>query len=77
LHGAELNPFLVVFALNDPIDVDTGRVNLIRIELAHFNQLLDFSDTDVATGGDHRIEIPRGLSVDEVPGFVPLPRLDE
>ena len=54
-----------------------GRVNLVGIELADLNQFLDLGDADFAASGDHRIEISRCFSVNEVAGFVALPRFHE
>ena len=46
LHGAELDPLFVVFALDDAIDVDARRVDLVGIELADLDELLDFRDAN-------------------------------
>ena len=50
---------------------------VVGIELARLDQLLDLGDRDAAGGGHHRIEVARGLAVDEVAVGVALPRLDE
>ena len=47
------------------------------IELAHFHQLLDLGHRHLAAGGDHRVEVARGLAIDEVAGLVALPGLDD
>ena len=64
-------------SLNDAIDVNARRVNLIGIELADLDELFDFGDANFAAGRDHRIEVPRRFSKNEVAGFVALPRFDE
>ena len=77
LHGAELDPLLVFLALDDPVDINARRVDLIGIEFADFDQFLDLRDADLAAGRDHRVEIPRRFSVDEVAGFIALPCLHQ
>ncbi len=58
LHGAELDPFFVFRALDDAIDENARRVDLVGIELADLDELLDLGDADFAAGGDHRVEVP-------------------
>ena len=58
LHGAKLDAFLVLAALDDAVDEDARRVDLVRIQLADFDELLDLGDADRATSGDHRVEVP-------------------
>ena len=54
-----------------------GRVDVVLVERAGLHQLLDLGDRHLAGGGHHRIEVPRGLPVDEVAGVVALPGLDD
>src|SRR5260221_3708009 len=75
-ESPELDALLVARALDDAVDVDPRGVNLIGIELADLHQLLHFGNRDFAAGGDHRIEVPRGLAIDEVARLVSLPGLD-
>ena len=75
--GAELDALLVLRALDDAVDVDARRVDLVGIELAHLHQLLDLGHRHLAAGGDHRVEVARGLAVDEVARLVALPGLDD
>jgi hypothetical protein len=49
-------------------------VDLVWIQLADFDQLFDLRYANFSTRCDHRIEIPRRHPVDEIPGFVSLPR---
>src|SRR6185437_9232466 len=56
---------------------NAGSVDLIGIEVTDLNQFLDLGDADFATGGDHRIKIPRCLSVNEVPEFIAFPCFDD
>ena len=52
-------------------------MDLVGIELADLDELLDLGHADLAAGGDHRVEVPGGFSKNEVAGFVALPRLHE
>ena len=77
MHGAELDPFFVFFSLNNSINENAGRVDLVGVELPHIDKLLDLGDADLATSRDHRIKVPRRLSINEVAGFVALPRFHD
>src|SRR5262249_17889008 len=72
-----LDRFFVILALEDPLHIDSGRMDAIRIELADLDQLFDFSDGDLAGGGDHWVEVARGLAIDEVAPAIALPRFDD
>src|SRR5205085_3301349 len=76
-HGAKLDSLLVLRALNNAIDVNPGRVNLVWIELAYLDQLLDFSDADIPAGRDHRIEVSRGHSINEIARLIAFPCLHD
>src|SRR5215470_1036848 len=52
-------------------------MDLVGIELADLDELLHFGDGHLAAGGDHRVEVARGLAEDQVPGLVALPRFDD
>ena len=56
---------------------DAGRVDAVGVERAERHDLLDLGDADLAAGGGVRIEVPRGLAVDEVALLVALPGLDD
>src|SRR5436305_14829806 len=59
---------------DDTMDEDARRVNAVRIELARLDELLDLGDADLSRRRRHRIEVPRGLPVDEVAEAVGLLR---
>src|ERR1700688_1811865 len=65
-HGEPLDPLLVTRSLEDPLDEDARRVNLVGIELAHLDELLDLGDRDLPRHRRERVEVPRGIAVDEV-----------
>ena len=52
-------------------------MNLIGVELAEFHEFFDFGDHVVGSGGHHRVEVARGLAVDEIAPAVTFPRFDE
>ena len=52
-------------------------MDLIGIELAHLDQVLDLGNRDLAGRRHVRIEVARRHPVDEVAGLVALPRLDQ
>ncbi len=57
--------------------VDAGGVDVVRIELAHLDELLDLGDGDLGRRGHHRVEVHRRVPVDEVAEAVASPRLDD
>src|SRR5580700_499901 len=72
-----LNPLFVIHTLNNPLHVHAGRMHLVRLNLAGFNQLLDFGDSDLRGGRHHGIEVARGLAINQVSPPIALPRLDQ
>src|SRR5437764_9715086 len=75
-HGALLHPFLVAAALEDALHEHRGDVDLVRIELADLDQVLDLGDGDPRRGAHHRREVARGLAELEVAPLVALPGAD-
>ena len=53
--------------------IDARRDDVVGIDLARLDQVLDLGDRDLAGGRHHRIEVARGLAVDEVALGVALP----
>src|SRR5436190_5634394 len=74
--GAPLDP-LLARGDDDPVDVEGRRVDMVGIELAGRHQLLHFGDRDAAGGRGHRVEVARGLAVDEVAQPIALPGRDQ
>src|SRR5258708_26185177 len=74
-NGALLDLLVVRRAAEDALHEHGGRVDEVRIELAHRHQLLDLGDADLRRRRHHRIEVPRRLAIDEVARGVALPRL--
>src|SRR5436190_23576443 len=52
-------------------------MDAVRIDRAGINELLDLGDGVPRGRRHHRIEIARGLSIDEIADAIAFPRLDE
>src|SRR5215467_2692029 len=76
-HRPLLDPFLVVDALKYVLHEDSRCHDVIGIDVAGFDELLDFGDRRACRGGHHRVEITRRAPVDQVTQAVALPRFDE
>src|SRR6266849_7066045 len=76
-HRAALDALFVFGALENGVNENAGRMNLIGVELAKFDKLFDFGDDVVGGGSHHRIEVARGLAVDEIAPAVAFPGFDE
>src|SRR5215472_12376564 len=61
-NGALLDPFLADRALDDPVDVNAGRMHAVGIDRAQLNQLLDLDDRDLRSGRHYRIEVAGGFA---------------
>src|ERR1043165_7767739 len=75
--GALLDRLLVAGALEDPVHVDRRQVDLIGIDLADLDELLDLDDRHLAGLGAQRVEVARGLPEHEVAPAIALPRLHD
>src|SRR5215467_1555565 len=76
-HRPLLDPLLVVDALKYVFHEDSRCHDVIRIDVAGFDELLDFGDRRACRGGHHRVEITRRAPVDQVTQAVAFPRFDE
>src|SRR6266702_6423500 len=65
-HGALLDALLGVDDVYDALHENAGRDDMIRIELPRLDQMLDLGDGDLPGGRHDRIEVARGLAVDEI-----------
>ena len=52
-------------------------MDLIRVQHAGLDQLLDFGHRHAAGGRHHRIEVPRGLAIHEIALGIAFPRLHD
>src|SRR5271165_1422474 len=72
-----LDALLVALALEDAVNIDAGRVNVVRIERPARDELLDLRDGHRGGSGHHRVEVHRRVPVDEVAEAVAPPRLHD
>src|SRR5262249_1011800 len=75
-HGPPLDP-LLARRDDEPVHVDPGRVDRVRVEVARLDELLDLRDADPPARRGHRVEVPRRAVVDDVPEPRALPAGDE
>src|SRR6266545_2396979 len=75
--GPALDPLLVLHAAHDPLHVDAGRVDQVRVELAREGDVRRLDDRHLRGGAHHRPEVPGRLAEDEVSPGVRLPGVDE
>src|SRR5690606_37039245 len=66
----------LVLTLDDAVHEDAGCVDHVGIERADGYYLLHLGNADAPAGGGVRIEITRGLAIDEVSGRIALPGFD-
>src|SRR6478609_2328346 len=79
-HGALLDPLvarLLVGQLDDALHVDAGGVHVVRFQLARVHEVLDLGDGDPPAHRRQRVEVARGVAVDEVAVPVALPGPDQ
>ena len=63
--------------MHDALHENARRVDVVRVDLAGFDEMLDLGDRDPPGGRHHRVEIARGLAIDEVAFAVALPGVDD
>src|SRR5439155_17240350 len=76
-HGAALDALFVAPALEDAVHEDARGVHVIGIDGADVDDLFDLRDGDAARGRHHRIEVHRGVAIDEVAVAIALPRFHD
>src|SRR5207249_2437539 len=77
LDSPEFDPLFEVCSLNNSIHENARRMDLIGVKLTDFDKLLNLRNANLATAGDHRIEVSRGFSINQVAGLISLPCFDE
>ena len=63
--------------VHDALHIDARGDDVIGIDLARRHQMLHLGDGHLAGGRHHRVEVSRGLAVDEIAFVVRLPGVDE
>src|SRR6266403_800376 len=76
-NRAALDALFVLRALENGVHKNSRCVNLIGVKPAKLDEFFDFGDNVVGGSRHHRIEVARGLSIDEVAPAVTFPCLDE
>src|SRR5271154_3200073 len=74
---ALLDPLQGVWDVNDALNVNARGDDMVAVDLARLDQMLDLGDGEPAGRRHHRIEVARRLSVDEIAFGVALPGMDE
>src|SRR5258706_2662565 len=74
-HRPSLDALLVFRALENGVDKNAGCMHFIGIELAKLDEFFDFGDDVIGGRCHHRIEVARGLAIDEIAPAVAFPRL--
>src|SRR3546814_1102596 len=75
--GSKLDLLVIGRARDDPVHIDTGRVDLIGVQRSCGNDFLHLSDRDLARCRHVRIEVPRRLSIDEIAFGIGFPGLHD
>src|SRR5215813_12851777 len=76
-HGALLDVLDGVWNMDDAFDENAGRYDVIGIDLAWLNEMLDFRHRHSCRGRHRGIEIPRRLPIDEVTLAIALEGMDD
>src|SRR5260221_2664889 len=72
-HGALLDMLYRIGNMDDALYVNAGRDDVVSIEFAGRNQMLDLGNRHFPRRRHHRIKIARGLSINEVASAVSHP----
>src|SRR5262249_20696950 len=76
-YGALLDVLLGVGDVNDALHKHARGNDVVRVDLAGLEQVLDLGNGDLAGGRHHRVEVARRLPVDEIAFGVALPRMHD
>src|SRR5580704_14901404 len=76
-HGALLDTLFVAVVMHDTLHEDARRVDLVGVDLAHFDQILDLDHGGLRRGRHYRIGIARGLAEHEVALSIRFPGVDD
>src|ERR1700677_1408534 len=76
-HRPPLYPPLVIMALKDPVNVDTGHMYLVGIQLAGLHQVLDLCNGNRPRLSHRGRKIARSLSEQKIPHRVAFPGLND
>src|SRR3954453_19239642 len=74
---AEFDALLGGTDFDDTFHENARRVDVVWIDLSGGHQMLAFRGRDLCSRRHHRVEVPRGLAIDEVAGGIALPGVDD
>src|ERR1700732_3936524 len=74
--SALLDALLVRRAAHDAFDKNAGRVDVVGVDDAGLDEMLDLCNGDLRGRRHHRVEVARGLPVDEVAFAIGFPGMD-
>src|SRR5262249_22646476 len=74
---AALDALELIGHVYDPLNIDAGRDDVVAINFARLNEMLDLRDRQAAGCRHHRIEVARGLPVNEIAFRVAPPGVHE
>src|SRR6202030_1292289 len=77
LDSALLDALLVRRAAHDAFDKNAGRVDVVGVDDAGLDEMLDLCNGDLRCRRHHRVEVARSLPVDEVAFAIGLPGMDD
>jgi hypothetical protein len=60
--GAYLDALLVAGSLDEPVDVDSGEVDLVRVQAAGLDDLLNLGNADLAGRRHGRVKVAGRIS---------------
>ena len=76
-HGSALDSLFVGVTLQNALHINSRRDDMIGIDFAGLDQLLDFSDGARSGGCHHGIKIARCFAVDKISRRIALRGFDE
>src|ERR1700746_975041 len=76
-HRALLDAFLEGWTVHDPLHENPGCVDMVGVDCASFDQMLDLHYRDPPGCRHHRIEVACRLSVDEITLAIGLPSMND
>ena len=66
----ELESLDIIFTLDNSMRVAGWQVDVLRVQVAIFDDLFDLDDTSFTSGGDIGVEVPRRLVEDDIAGLI-------
>src|ERR1700689_5263521 len=74
---ALLDPLQGVWDVNDALNVNAGGDDVVAVDLARLDQMLNLGHRELSCGRHHRIEMSGGLPVDKIALRIALPGMHQ